>query len=128
MLDRTTSIRKSLAAFATVGSLLVGVASSYGQGLKPMLGPSSDGITETTNCKDWKPGELMASEKCEILKGRLLKVQGNGLATQNGCIDELVKYKRAEPDAFKSLGFGTITRDNACNLASRLPKKAASLQ
>jgi hypothetical protein len=128
MRHRPSSIGKSLAAFATVGSLLVGVVPSFGQGLKPMLGSSNDGITATTNCDDWKPGELMSDEKCEILKGQILKTQGNVLATQNGCIDELVKFKRAEPDTFKSLGFGAITRDNACNLASRLPKKAASLQ
>jgi hypothetical protein len=73
MRHRPSSIGKSLAAFATVGSLLVGVVPSFGQDLKPRLVAStSDGITATTKCKEWKPGALMASEKCEILKGGVL--------------------------------------------------------
>jgi hypothetical protein len=109
---------------------------SFGQDLKPMpVASTSDGITATTNCKEWQPGELMASEKCEIIKGEFLRAQGKALssqgsqvATQNGCIEAIVRFKKAEPDQFASLGLGTITRDNACKLASRLPKKSASLQ
>lgn len=95
---------------------------SFGQDLKPMpVATTSDGITAETNCKDWHPGELMSDEKCEILKGRLIK-------SQNACIAELVKFKKAEPARFVELGFGNITRDVACSFASRLPKRAASLQ
>jgi hypothetical protein len=95
---------------------------SFGQDLKPMpVATTSDGITAETNCKDWHPGELMASHKCEILKGELIK-------SQNACIAQLVKFKKDEPARFVELGFGNVTRDIACNLASRLPKRAASLQ
>jgi hypothetical protein len=136
MRHRPSSFGKSLAAFATVGSLLVGAVPSFGQDLKPMPVASTSGaITATTNCKEWNPGELMASEKCEIIKGEFLRAQGKALSsrgsqitTQNGCIEAIVGFKKAEPDQFASLGLGTITRDNACKLASRLPKKSASLQ
>jgi hypothetical protein len=109
---------------------------SFGQDLKATpVASSSDGITTTTDCDKWKPGVLMSDEKCEIIKGEFLRAQGkalssqsNQIATQNGCIEAIVRFKKAEPDQFASLGLGTITRDNACKLVSRLPKKSASLQ
>jgi hypothetical protein len=109
---------------------------SFGQDLKPTpVASTSEGVTATTKCNEWHPGELMSDEKCEIIKGEFLKAQGKALssqgsqiATQNGCIEAIVRFKKAEPDQYASLGLGTITRDNACKLASRLPKKSASLQ
>lgn len=56
---------------------------SFGQDLKPMpVASSSNGITATTNCNEWHPGELMSDEKCEILKGEFLKAQGKALDAQ----------------------------------------------
>ncbi|MCP3447333.1 hypothetical protein [Bradyrhizobium sp. CCGUVB14] len=106
------------------------------------IATSTDQVTVGTNCHDYKPGVLMADTKCEILKaraldaqgkaldaqGKALDAQGSTLAAQNACIAELVRFKKGDPDKFKSMGFGTITRDNACSLASRLPKQSASLQ
>ena len=137
------SIRQKAFAVAAVAALALAPTYSFGQDIKPTsVASSSEGITATTNCKEWQPGVLMASEKCEILKGEFLKAQGNALdaqgksldaqgkqlGAQNACIQELVKFKNAAPDQFRSMAFGTITRDNACTFANRLPKKAASLQ
>jgi hypothetical protein len=64
--------------------LSLGSASySFGQDIKATpVASTSEGITATTNCKAWKPGELMADEKCEILKGQFLRAQNKTLGNQ----------------------------------------------
>lgn len=124
MTTRASSFKKSsrLVTGLAAAAIAFAPAVSFGQDIKATpVAATSGGITATTDCKTWKPGVLMGSEKCEILKGELIK-------SQNACIAELVKFKKDEPTRFVELGFGNITRDVACTLASRLPKRAASLQ
>src|SRR5262249_27494928 len=79
-----------------------------------------DPVTATTDCKTWMPGRLFGDGECEILKGKLIKAQ-------NACIGEIAKFKKDAPGAFTQMKFGTITRENACEFASRIPKRAADL-
>lgn len=82
---------------------------------------SPDQITLDTDCWTYKPqgGLITANATCEVLKGQLLD-------KQNACIAELVKFKTISPKEFEALG--KVTRDNACAMASRIPKRAADLR
>lgn len=82
---------------------------SFGQDLKPMpVASSSDGITATTNCKEWHPGELMSDEKCEILKGQFLRSQGKALDAVNSQLTDDLGCRRLIVSAAK-LGKITLT-------------------
>ena len=75
MLYRPSISKKSsrFVAFAAAASLLAATAPSFGQDIKATpVGTNTDDVTLNTVCRDYKPGELLASTKCEILKGGLL--------------------------------------------------------
>jgi hypothetical protein len=95
---------------------------SFGQDLKPMpVATTSDGITATTNCKEWKPGELMASEQCEILKGQFLKTQGKALDAANSQLTDDLGCRRLIVSAAK-LGKITLTTIPAPGQACKAAK------
>jgi hypothetical protein len=129
-LNPLSSFRKGATALSTaavLGASMLASFSAAAQERSATAAPSEQ-VTVNTNCRDWKPGEFMADTECEIRKGGALDTQAKLIAAQNACITELVKFKKAEPAEFSRLAFGTITRENACSLASRIPKRAASLQ
>jgi hypothetical protein len=86
MTARTFSSIKTASRLVTgfaAAAIAFAPSQSFGQDLKPMpVANTSDGITAETNCKEWHPGELMGSEKCEILKGEFLKAQSRALDAQ----------------------------------------------
>ena len=122
MLYRPSSSKKASRGFALATAAVIALSpmGANAQQATPVAA-TTNGITATTDCKAWRPTELMSDEKCEILKGDLIR-------TQNACIAELVRFKKDEPAKFAELGFSSVTRETACNLASRIPKRAASLQ
>jgi hypothetical protein len=135
MLYRPSSFKKSRAftAVAAAGlfvtASLTATAPASGQQLQATsIASQPNQVDVNTNCRERITAkDVFGDADCEITKGKILDTQGQAIATQNGCIEELVKFKKADPGRFKSMGFGAITRDNACSFASRLPKKAASL-
>ena len=124
MLFRPSISKKSsrLVALTAAASLLGLTVPAFGQDTKATpVAAIPNGITATTDCKAWKPGELMASEKCEIQKGELIRAQ-------NACIAELVNFKKASPEKAKEFAreFGPVTRENACEAAGRVLRSTAS--
>jgi hypothetical protein len=54
---------------------------------------------------------------------KALDAQARLLADEKTCLSKLLEFKKASPDKFKELG--PISRANACEAASRIPKPTA---
>ena len=113
---RPTARQHAFAVAAATLLSLTPASYSFGQGLKATpVAATSEGITATTNCKAWKPGELMASEKCEILKGEFLRAQGKALDTRGHTLDGQLATKQDNMACMLKVqplvGAGTVTRE-----------------
>jgi hypothetical protein len=119
-----SAARSAVAALAMGGISVLASMPAGAQDLTPTPAAStSDQVTVNTNCRDYKPGVLMADTECEILKGKALDAQARALNKLDVCISELSEFKKHSPDRFKDLG--KITRDNACEIAARIKPSAS---
>lgn len=132
--SRTTFRRAAIAAAAATAfagaAMLVSFPADAQQANATPVPASIEGVTLGTDCKTYKPGVLMADTRCLILKEQLLDAQGRALDADgkrlvilNACLRALKDYKDKAPDKFRELG--PITRENACDAASRIPKPTA---
>jgi hypothetical protein len=124
MLYRSSSFRKSALALTT-GAVLAATAAF------PAAAQQTANYSTTPDCAKITDGGKRAI--CETFK-RIEDAKKRGAAADAraatageiiGCLQDLGKFKEKNPDGFAKLG--SITRENACNAAAKIPRPTASL-
>jgi hypothetical protein len=128
MLFRPSTKTKFRNAAIGAGLVTLAAVSSFPANAQQAVHPTpinatTDQVTLTTDCNKWRPNELGSDIKCEKLKGQLLDAQAKMLTDEKTCLTKLLEFKKAAPEKFKELG--PVTRANACEAASRIPKPTA---
>jgi uncharacterized membrane protein YqiK len=109
------SYRRTAFALTALGVMSVTAPSAAQQTL-----PDCSTITESGKraiCEMLRHTEQMKQET------KILEVQAQAEAILKKCLAQIADYKKTRPEAFAKLG--TITRDNACAVAAKLPKAPA---
>lgn len=90
----------------------------------PAAAQQTVNFSATPDCATIADGGKRAA--CEFFKRvDAAKAQTQAEAVLRGCLLRIADFKKAQPDGFASLG--TVTRENACEIAGKLPRASASL-
>ena len=126
MLYRPSSFHKT--AFAVTAAAAIGGASVLASF------PANAQQTTAANSQSLSPAcaPFAGTERgvrCEIEQSQLRTKAANGQtqaeAALKKCLIQIADFKKAQPAEFAKLG--DITRENACEKASKLPRVSASL-
>jgi hypothetical protein len=124
MFYRPTSFSKTAFALTTAVALasasVLGAFPANAQQATTGANTSSDCVSFTDPAKGIIC-EFQESKKRE----QAAKAQSQAEAVLKKCLVQIADFKKAKPTEFAKLG--TITRENACELAAKLPKISASL-
>lgn len=118
--DLNASTFRKTALGLTAAAAMIGLGAV---GFSPRA--SAQEITLNTDCNKYRPGELGQDALCEVQRDKLLDKERSLEAQLKQCIQVLQGLKTKSPAEFAKLG--KITRENACELAGRVPRPTASL-
>ncbi|MEA2951906.1 MAG: hypothetical protein QOJ96_1426 [Alphaproteobacteria bacterium] len=117
MLYRPSSFRKTAIALTT-GAVLAATTAF------PAAAQQTVNFSATPDCATIHDAGKRAV--CESFKRTdAAKAQTQAEAVLRGCLVRIANFKKAQPDDFAKLGI--VTRENACEIAGKLPRASASL-
>jgi hypothetical protein len=109
--------RKTAIALTT-GAILAATAAF------PVAAQQTVNFSTTPDCATIADGGKRAI--CESFKRTdAAKAQTQAEAALRGCLVRIADFKKAQPGEFAKLG--NVTRENACEIAGKLPRTSASL-
>lgn len=91
---------------------------------EPVKVASPGGVTATTNCKEYRPGEGGQSAICEVLKGRALDEQAKLIERETACKSAIIDAARRKEVI---INFPMPKIGDFCPTANRLGVKVSML-